>query len=868
MSDLFAWFQNYLNLSKLTAVSVPGMVVAFALVLVLGPIPCPQNTKSCPFCSANLKPTPTPASTITSYTIAGGKLTITADNNFAAKDEVTIIGATSRPELNGTWNIDTATSKTFTASKKLIGKGTETGSISNDKHFEADITGSDNFTIQVTDGFAKGDIITIQGVTAQPQLNNNWEIDSVDSEAFKIKTPKLPESTPTDNEAPTANGSISKGSVTAKFTGYSTTKGITTVSYNNGLAANDTVTIAGATLQLELNGKWQIVVPGQTSLTIKQIPLADGSGSETGTAAASKSTKATTDTVIVSAQRWLPSVVIPRVDNPAPLSKEEAADKARLDAEIAKIGIQCSTLPLYVVANSRPDPAGKGKAAGASSSGGGSGDDSSAKKGTPQYADEQTASYQTLWAGSYGCFGELTALDSWLQARIAERQSLNTQEAADLSAFSTSIAAAQASGDRLVARDLSSQVAQKRSDLQRDQTAAKWLTQTEAYVASLINQVKTMQTQLQAQITPAAAPPTASTAGAVFQTIQQNILMFLLFSLIIGQILDPIQRGLVSFTGPRRKVFDVFNQVYGLKGSGGEIRFGDRRLPPWTLTESHMPRAATRLPMGYSSADVEYIDDMNIYDENYAVGAGFITQSEYRVIQDEYFSQSQITSGLIPPLSILSICLGTRFICCSAAASSNVAHASTMIFWIIVSMGLGTAAGVPLSLFMASITSSVYTDIVKNFLSQGGKNKRAARYSTWMVAVIIVLLALLCYSLIVPFLAQESEIPAADLYLVVAPCLLIFPLWLAGLDRLHKYYSEIQSRIAGNILRLQTNTEQKFIDLITNAGTRKSLKGKLKKNKDENEALLKYMEEYFAKQDSSDPAKQDPGAPPGQSGNS
>jgi len=57
MPNLFAWFQNYLNPSKLTAVTVPGMVLAFALILVLGPIPCQKKDfKSCPYCVSTLKP--------------------------------------------------------------------------------------------------------------------------------------------------------------------------------------------------------------------------------------------------------------------------------------------------------------------------------------------------------------------------------------------------------------------------------------------------------------------------------------------------------------------------------------------------------------------------------------------------------------------------------------------------------------------------------------------------------------------------------------------------------------------------------------------------------------------------------------------
>ena len=56
MSDLFGWFQSYLNLAKDHCGHRAGMVIAFALILVLGPIPCRDNTKSCPYCSATLKP--------------------------------------------------------------------------------------------------------------------------------------------------------------------------------------------------------------------------------------------------------------------------------------------------------------------------------------------------------------------------------------------------------------------------------------------------------------------------------------------------------------------------------------------------------------------------------------------------------------------------------------------------------------------------------------------------------------------------------------------------------------------------------------------------------------------------------------------
>lgn len=55
MPDLPAWFSNYFSPSKITAVTVPGMILAYALILVLGPIPCSRN-KDCPFCPTTLKP--------------------------------------------------------------------------------------------------------------------------------------------------------------------------------------------------------------------------------------------------------------------------------------------------------------------------------------------------------------------------------------------------------------------------------------------------------------------------------------------------------------------------------------------------------------------------------------------------------------------------------------------------------------------------------------------------------------------------------------------------------------------------------------------------------------------------------------------
>jgi hypothetical protein len=719
MSDLFAWFQNYLNLSKLTAVSVPGMIVAFALILVLGPIPCPQNTKSCPFCSGNLKPPAAPASSIRGYDIAATpyKITVTANNNFSANDEVTIAGASPQSGLNGTWKVVSATSKTITINKTLTGKTTETGAISQGQ-FVARITGATGATLNIDDTLSAGDLVTIQGLSAQPALNTTWRADSASAGSVTIATPNI-------SGSATGSGVISNGTIAAEITHYTAKDGMTTLFFDSGFKVNSAATVSGATTNLELNGTWSIAAIGTGSATIKATPLATGTHSETGTVQLTKGGKTTADTVVVSTEKWLPSVVVPRLESyahPPPGSSGEQ-DEKNLESAVATIQAQCGSLPLYIVAASRPEPSAKTGSAGSPPSTGGSANGTSGKKESPQYSDEQAVPYQPLLSDSYNCYGEFAALDGWLQARIAERQSLNTQEATDISSLSTSLASAQASGDRLVVRDLASQVELRKSALQRDLTAAKWLTQTETYIASLEAQVKTIQAQLQSQITATTTTPTPSAAGAVFQTIQQNIILFLLFSLIIGQILDPIQRGLMSFTGPRRSVFTIFNLTYGPEGHG-EFRFGDRRLPPWTETGTNEPRPRPNVLYTalQSAADRRYLKDMNVYSENYAIGAGFITQNEYRVIHDDFYGQSQITSGLILPFLIFSLCLGIRYICCSAAATDG-ANATRFICFELISMIIGVFAGVPFGRVVKTGKRRDDHNLIIDSLSDDGSNE-------------------------------------------------------------------------------------------------------------------------------------------------
>jgi hypothetical protein len=65
MSDLFAWFQGYLSLSKTTAVTVPGMVEAFADSGAR--TNSMQENKNYPFCPDSL----TPVTAKSDSTVAG-----------------------------------------------------------------------------------------------------------------------------------------------------------------------------------------------------------------------------------------------------------------------------------------------------------------------------------------------------------------------------------------------------------------------------------------------------------------------------------------------------------------------------------------------------------------------------------------------------------------------------------------------------------------------------------------------------------------------------------------------------------------------------------------------------------------------------
>jgi hypothetical protein len=567
------------------------------------------------------------------------------------------------------------------------------------------------------------------------------------------------------------------------------------------------------------------------------------------------------NTVITSSAGWKRSAITFSSTPGDGKSKDSFYDRLnrlipafpKLGSNQAQVASSCATFPLYVVSNSHPPatkPSDKDKA----------GTDDKPKPGQPQYLDETARSVEEVLTISDACAASLTNLDGNLQAEIARRKDLSSQALSDLTALSTALTAAQSSGAQLVERDLRARRDAKKAELEKTEFDVKLLTQGEADVAALLSQVSQTRTSVVNQVTAAPATPDASktsTVTDVFQTIEQNLLKFLLFSLIMGQILDPIQRGLVSFVGPRRDVFEIFNEVYGQMGDG-EFRFGDRRVPPWTDRDTYLPRIE-RLKKGeriltesvkanyalnqalraddlytagdpspetvkavrdvaqawvgkeatdqeiedfrdlrISSADVVYTSNMNIYDQNYAIGAGYISQSEFNNIYNDFYTQSQLTSGLILPLLILSVCIGIRVVCCATAAVTGAGS-----WWLIVSivgaMYIGALGGLMLQAVVSNFGSIKYRRVATVFFwnvrgeLDAHQDRLQRHFVGWMIGVGVILLLIM--------LANINVLNPEFLPLIMGPCLFLWSLWIAGLDRLHKYYSELQARIAGNILR-------------------------------------------------------------------
>jgi hypothetical protein len=434
-----------------------------------------------------------------------------------------------------------------------------------------------------------------------------------------------------------------------------------------------------------------------------------------------------------------------------------------------------------------------------------------------------------------------------------------TQADQDLATLSSDLITAENAGQTSLVASLQGAIKKKRDYI-------AWAQKKQAEVGN----VQTAEATLEGRVTPLIAvtiaaptpvtPASPSTVQDVMQTIQDNLIRFLILSLVIGQILDPLQRGAVSFFGPRRDFFIAFNEVYGRNGDG-EIRYGDRRLWPWALRNGRPNDDAN------TAAGRAYSKDKNIYDKNYAIGVGYISQSDAQQIENDWFTQSQLTSGLVIPMVILSLSLGVRAVCCSMNASSNWFWPSVVILF---SMPLGIIIGGYLTNLLMHLSSPSYALVagglrqwfstpnadvyVKNHeetlanrhgvhiaMDRTYEDKesrlkdRDKKITRFLVILIVVGVVAVLATIQRPDwwlwdwwpLGWSSNGPTlGSLALIHLPLIAIIPLWVAGLDRLHKYYSELQARIGGNILRLEATADQQVVDVPGNGPSSSAAKGK------------------------------------------
>ena len=766
MNALIQSIGSFLNLPKLTAITVPGMVIAFALVLVLGPIPCRDTSKGCPYCPDSLKP------------VSAG-----AEKGEQPKG----LTAGKKPALRAPAPAQQPTGPTahFTMTAQ-------------------DQTVSDSGTLHLN--LAPSESVSVSFASATTQ----------GSPPIKTYVWKRDNQQICNGPTCTSDFSISPPSNTITLT----------VTDSGGKTSTAQASVVVGPLLVSP------AKPSNTVITSDATWLNMGSDSTEPEARAA---------LLSKFEGLLPPLLL----KSEPLSRL-----------LKTLPNSCGKMPLYVVPSSRPP---SDKSDNTSKDGGKN------KAGTPQYTGETTRSVEDVLSVADDCYASLTQIDQALQSITTAMQTDISQDTTDLTALSTALVTAQTSANQLAESDLSGKIAQKKAHLQANQRDLKSLSQADSYVTTLIGQVTAIRKAVSDQATPAAAAKETAEniVTDVFETIQQNFLKFLLFSLIVGAIFDPIQRGLLSFFGPRRNVFEVFNEVYGQQGDG-EIRHGDRRLPPWTHKGTFLPRfdlldkAEAELPekekleklsLRYSPADFAYGKNMNIYDQNYAIGAGFITQSEFDGIYNEFFTQCQITTGLILPVLILSVCIGIRLVCCGAIAGLGPGWGK-LISALFETMLFGFLTGIGLTIVISCVGSGAYrnylwgrlTDLVRvlrdsvrrpkrpNGEPPEGTGKGATEerpegtenaFAAWLTLGLVLCLYLLFRFLLWLVRSNYDVLGPEKWPFVMLPCAFLFPLWFAGLDRLHKYYSELQARIAGNILQQKESTEQKITELLSD---KKSLK--------------------------------------------
>jgi membrane protein implicated in regulation of membrane protease activity len=428
------------------------------------------------------------------------------------------------------------------------------------------------------------------------------------------------------------------------------------------------------------------------------------------------------------------------------------------------------------------------------------------------------------------CSNALNAFQAELIKQDAAETTLIATLGATFKALSTRLEASKGAANTVLERDLTRQVESEKARLEAETRKDQELTQVQAVVTGLKGDLTALKNTIAGDVgksVPVEPPAPKTTWQTVAQELANSVMLFLLVSLIVGQILDPIQRGIVSSDPLRGWTFPLLNFVYQGKFPLGAIRYGDRRYPGghWEVNPSQS----------------------DALEANYAIGNGLLTQAEYSSMQDQYYSQSQITTGLIIPLVLLAAVILGRLLCCGIVTLPD--NFAWGLFW---------STLIELSLFVAFVGSLRWlstrsprpptsetsaTKQAANHEASGKKGDSAEKEPSAsseehtapgnaqasgrksiipetlpdsLIAVMFVVAAL-CLGIALFFLVGIWHANSKSWWLptlTVGLPILVFALYLLGVDRLHNFYSEVQARIAGNKQKQAESQIKKFADLL------------------------------------------------------
>jgi membrane protein implicated in regulation of membrane protease activity len=289
----------------------------------------------------------------------------------------------------------------------------------------------------------------------------------------------------------------------------------------------------------------------------------------------------------------------------------------------------CSQLPEYIVSSSRLK---------------------SDKETVKNLGDLEAIDPGSLLEDFDRCNSALTAAQTELNIKEAAKSDVISTLRGNLTKLNAALADAKAALNSTLERSLAGKVETARNDLEGATRDDSDLKSAVTAVGKLIDQVSDSRKGILSDASTAipAETPVKTTWQTAAQALGGNVLIFLLVSMLVGQLIDPIQRAIVSQDPIRGLTFPFLNDLYREDQPTGSIRFGDQRY------------AITR------KEDVKPLleREPNLLEPSYAIGRGLLTQAEYSSLQDKYYTQSQITTGLMLPSALLALVIYIRLLCC------------------------------------------------------------------------------------------------------------------------------------------------------------------------------------------------------------